>query len=124
VVKTCNRQQATVTHRFGSTMASYLMTKPKKPGWEINMRHAGNVVMAVPLAVSTALIVWKLSFWRLISSTVGLIFFAVTTLVFAVVFYSILEWYWNRPDELAKRLPISSKELRRKTKQYNDNLPK
>jgi hypothetical protein len=100
------------------------MIKPKKPEWEITMRHAGNVVMAVPLAVGAALIVWKFSFWRLISSTLGLILFAVTAIVFAVVFYSIFKWYWNRPDELAKRLPISSKELRRKTKQYYDNLPK
>ena len=100
------------------------MIRQKKPEWEITMRHAGNVVMAIPLAVSVALIVWKLSFWRLISSTVGLIFFAVTAIFFAVFFYSILEWYWNRPSELAKRLPISSKELRRKTKQYYDSLPK
>src|ERR1022692_2556480 len=99
------------------------MITPKRPEWE-TMRHAGNVVMAVPLAVCAALIVWKLSFWLLISSTLGLIFFAVTAIVFAVVFYSILEWYWNRPEELAKRLPISSTELRRKTKQYYNNLPK
>src|ERR1700724_878896 len=106
----------TVANRFGSTMTSYLMIKPKKPEWEITMRHAGNVVMAVPLAVGAALIVWKLSFWRLISSTLGLIFFAVTAIIFAAVFYAILEWYWNRPDDLAKSLPISSKQLRRETK--------
>jgi Cu/Ag efflux pump CusA len=100
------------------------MIRPKKPEWEITMRNAGNVVLAVPLAVGAALLVWKLSFWRLISSTVGLIAFAVSTVVFAIVFYSILEWYWNRPDELAKRIPISSKELRRKTKQFYDSLPK
>jgi phosphate/sulfate permease len=100
------------------------MIKPKKPEWEITVRHAGNVVMAVPLALGGALIVWRLSFWRLISSILGLVFFAITAIVFAVVFYSILEWYWNRPDELTKRLPISSTELRRKTKQYYNNLPK
>ena len=99
------------------------MITRKKPEWEITMRHAGNVLLAVPLAVGVALIVWKLSFWRFISSTLGLTFFAVAAIVFAVVFYSILEWYWNRPAQLAKRIPISSKELRRRTKQFYDNLP-
>jgi phosphate/sulfate permease len=97
------------------------MITPKRPDWEITMRHAGSVVMAVPLAVCAALIVWKLSFWRLISSTLGLIFFAVTAIVFAAIFFSMLEWYWNRPDE---RISISSKELRRRTEQFYDSLPK
>ena len=38
--------------------------------------------------------------------------------------WEILERYWNRPDALVKTLPISSTELRRKTKQYYNNLPK
>ena len=100
------------------------MIRQKKAEWDVAMRHVGNVVLAVPLAVVVALIVWRLSFWRLISSTVGLIAFVVSAVVFAAVFYSILEWYWDRPDELAKRLPISSKELRRKKKQFYDSLPK
>jgi phosphate/sulfate permease len=100
------------------------MITPKKPDWQITMLHVGTVVLVVPLAVGVALIVWKLSFWRLISSTLGLIFFTVAAIVFAVVFYSILEWYWNRPAQLSKRIPISSKELRRRTKQFYDDLPK
>ena len=100
------------------------MITPKKPDWEITTRHAGNVVLAVPLALGVALIVWKLSFWRLVSSTLGHIFFVVAAIVLAVVFYSMLEWYWNRPSQLAKRIPISSKELRRRKKQFYDNLPK
>jgi membrane protein implicated in regulation of membrane protease activity len=100
------------------------MIKPQRPEWEIAMRHAGSAVLAIPLAVCAALILWKLSFWRLISSTVGLVAFAVYAVVFIIVFYSIFEWYWHRPDELAKRLPISSKELRKKTKQFYDSLPK
>jgi hypothetical protein len=50
--------------------------------------------------------------------------FLVAFIVFAVVFYSFLEWFSNRPDEIARRVPTSSKELRRKTKQFFDNLPK
>jgi hypothetical protein len=54
------------------------MIKPQRPEWEIAMRHAGSAVLAIPLAVCAALILWKLSFWRLISSTVGLVAFAST----------------------------------------------
>ena len=78
--------------------------------------------MAVPLAGGAALIVWKLSIWRLISQTLGIVAFLATFIVFSVVFYSFLEWlFWKRPDEIAKRVPTSSKELRRKTKQFFDN---
>jgi len=81
--------------------------------------------MAVPLAGGAALIVWKLSIWRLISQTLGIVAFLATFIVFSVVFYSFLEWlFWKRPDEIAKRAPTSSKELRRKTKQFFDSLPK
>lgn len=75
--------------------------------------------MAVPLAAVAALIVLKT-----ISQTVGIVAFLVTFVIFAVVFYSFLEWFWNRPDEIAKRVPTSSKELRRKTKQFFDSLSK
>jgi membrane protein implicated in regulation of membrane protease activity len=92
------------------------MIRPKKPAWEISVRHAGNKVLAVPLAAGVALIVWKLS--------IGIVAFLVTFVVLAVVFYSFLEWFSDRPDEIAKRVPTSSKELRRKTKQFFDNLPK
>ena len=88
------------------------------------MRHAGSVVIAIPLAFGAALIVWKLSFWRLISPTLGIISFVVTATVFAFVFYAIVEWYLNRPDQLRKKIPITSKELRRRTKRFYDSLPK
>jgi hypothetical protein len=100
------------------------MIRPKKPAWEISVRHAGNKVLAVPLAAGVALIVWKLSIWRAISQAAGIVAFLVTFVVLAVVFYSFLEWFSDRPDEIAKRVPTSSKELRRKTKQFFDNLPK
>lgn len=68
------------------------------------------------------MIVWKLSFWRLIGPTFGLVFFVMTFIVFAAVFYSFLEWFRKRPDEIAKRVPTPSKELRRRTKQFFENL--
>jgi predicted PurR-regulated permease PerM len=101
------------------------MLRPERPAWQLSVGHVGRIVVAVPLAVGAALIVWKLSIWRLISQTLGVTAFLVTFVVFAVVFYSLLEWlFWKRPDEIAKRVPTSSKELRRKTKQFFDSLPK
>lgn len=100
------------------------MIKPEPPAWEISVQRVGHLVIAVLFAAATALIVWKLSIWRVISPTFGLAFFLVTFIVFAVVFYSCFEWFRKRPDEIAKRVPTPSKELRRKTKQFFDNLPK
>ena len=101
------------------------MLRPERPAWQISVGHVGRIVMAVPLAGGAALIVWKLSIWRLISQTLGIVAFLVTFVVFAVVMYFFLEWlYWKRPEEIAKRVPTSSKELRRKTKQFFDSLPK
>lgn len=101
------------------------MLRPERPAWQLFVGHVGRIVMAVPLAAGAALIVWKLSFWRVISQTLGVVAFLVTFVVFAVVLYSLLEWlFWKKPDEIAKRVPTSSKELRRKTKQFFDGLPK
>jgi len=75
----------------------------------------GHTVLAVVFAAAAALIVWKLSVWRVIGPTFGLVFFLVTFVVFAVVFYSFLEWLFRkRPDEIAKRVPTPGKELHRR----------
>jgi hypothetical protein len=100
------------------------MVRPARPAWEISARHAGHLVLAVPLAAGIALIVWKLSVWRTISQALGLVAFLVSFVVFAVAFYSLFEWFWSRPDEIAKKLPISGRELRTKRKQFYDSLPK
>ena len=101
------------------------MIRPERPGWELSVQRVGHTVLAVLYAAAAALIVWKLSIWRVIGPTFGLVFFLVTFVVFAVVLYSFLEWLFRkRPDEIAKRVPTPSKELRRRKKQYFDNLPK
>jgi hypothetical protein len=101
------------------------MTRPKRPAWEVSVSHVGYMVLVFPLAAGAALIVWKLSIWKAISQTIGLVAFLITFIVFAAVFYSILEWvFWNRPDEIRKRIPTSGKELRRQQKEFFDNLPK
>ncbi len=98
--------------------------RPKRPAWENSALHIGSIVAAVPLAAGMALIVWKLSVWRVINQALGIVAFIVTFLVFTVVLYTLFEWFWNRPDEIAKKLPISGKELRRKRKKYYDSLQK
>jgi glucan phosphoethanolaminetransferase (alkaline phosphatase superfamily) len=101
------------------------MIRPERPAWEIFTQKIGYTVLAVPAALGSVLVVWKLSFWRVISQTVGLVAFLVTFIVFALVFYMLFEWLFRkRPDEIARRVPTPSKELRRKTKQFFDNLPK
>jgi hypothetical protein len=101
------------------------MIRPERPAWEISMQKIGHTVLAVLFAAPAALIVWKLSIWRVIGPTSGLAFFVVTFIVFAVVLYLLFEWLFRkRPDEIAKRIPAPSKELRRRTKQFFDNLPK
>jgi len=98
--------------------------RPERPAWEISVRKIGNTVFAVLFAACAALFVWKLSIWQAIGPTVGFVSFLVTFIVFAAVFYSFLEWFRKRPDEIAKRVPMPSKETRRRTKQFFDNLQK
>jgi hypothetical protein len=98
--------------------------RPERPAWQLSVRRVGNKVLAVLYAAVAALIVWKLSIWRVIGPIFGFVFFVVTFIVFGVVFYSFLEWFRKWPDEIAKRVPTPSKELRRRKKKYFDNLPK
>jgi predicted PurR-regulated permease PerM len=101
------------------------LIRPKRPAWDVSVSHVGYIVLAAQLAALATLIVWKLSISRVISQAIGLVAFLVTFLIFSVVFYSLLGWlFWKGPDEIAKKVPTSSKELRRKTKEFYDNLPK
>src|SRR4051812_10063516 len=101
-----------------------MMIEPQKPSWKDSVRHIGNLILTVPLAAAVAGIVWKLSIWRLVNQTLGFVALFITFVVLAVVFYALLEWCWKRPAELAKKLPISSKVLRTRRKEFYDNLPK
>jgi len=52
----------------------------------------------------------------------------IVAVIFLVSFCACyLVWYWiffTRSEELKKKLPISSKELQRKTKEFYDGLPR
>jgi len=98
------------------------MIRPKQPVREASIRRAGNIVLAFPLAVGAALVVWKYSIWRVLGQNLGIGFLVVSFIVFFVLFYSVLQWFWNRRAELAKTLPTSSKELSRRRKAFYDWL--
>ncbi|MGD0468757.1 MAG: hypothetical protein ABSA54_10330 [Terriglobales bacterium] len=100
------------------------MLKLEKPPWQFSALRAGFVVLAVPIAAGLALVAWRLSVIRLISPTLGFVTLLITFVVFSVVFYFLLVWLSNRPEEVAKRVPTRSRELRRKRKAFFDNLPK
>ncbi|MGP0096472.1 MAG: hypothetical protein ACLPHI_05520 [Terriglobales bacterium] len=99
------------------------MLKSEKPPWQFSALRAGFIVLAVPIAAGLALIVWKLSFWRLINPTLGFVTLFITSVVFSIAFYLLLVWLFETA-EVAKRLPTSSRELRRKRRALFDNLPK
>jgi hypothetical protein len=99
------------------------MLKSEKPPWQFSALRAGFIVLAVPIAAGLALIVWKLSFWRLINPTLGFVTLFITSVVFSIAFYLLLVWLFETA-EVAKRLPTSSRELRRKRRAFFDNLPK
>ena len=101
------------------------MTRPKRPAWEVSVSHVGYMVLVFPLAAGAALIVWKLSIWKAISQTIWPCGLPHNLHSFRCRVLLNLEWvFWNRPDEIRKRIPTSGKELRRQQKEFFDNLPK
>jgi hypothetical protein len=100
------------------------MLKSEKPPWQFSALRAGFIVLAVPIAAGLALIVWKLSFWRLINPTLGFVTLFITSVVFSIAFYLLLVWLFEQTAEVAERGPTSSRELRRKRRALFDNLPK
>jgi len=62
---------------------------------------------------------------RLLTPTLGFVMLFLTFVVLAVVFYSFcVRYFVSRSNEIAKRVPIGSKELRRRRKAFYDGLPK
>jgi len=95
------------------------MTREKKTGWRRSVLRIGTAMQAILYAVLVTGIVWRFnpthSYGALVLIFVG----------FCIAFYFLWIWVFvERPAELAKKLPISSKELRRKRQEFYDNLPK
>jgi hypothetical protein len=89
------------------------------------MLSLGTLVMMATLAAGMALIIWRAFISQRLSPIFG---FGVLFLIFVILtsaLYVVWKWiFFEHPDEIAKKLPISGKELRRKKKQFFDNLPK
>ncbi len=94
------------------------MTREKKTGWRRSVLRIGTAMQAILYAVLVTGIVWRfnptLPYGALVLIFVG----------FCIALYFLWIWVFvERPAELAKKLPISSKELRRKRQEFYDNLP-
>ena len=95
------------------------MTLDEKSGWRGPVLRVGAVMQAMLYAVVATLIAWRFN-PTLRSDALFLIFAG-----FSVAFYFLWIWVFvERPAELAKKLPISGKELRRKRQEFYDSLRK
>jgi len=109
---------STVILNGGIIGARRCMTREKKTGWRRSVLRIGTAMQAILYAVLVTGIVWRfnptLPYGALVLIFVG----------FCIAFYFLWIWVFvERPAELAKKLPISSKELRRKRQEFYDNLP-
>lgn len=92
---------------------------PEERGWRGPVQRVGAALQAILYAVVVTLMVWGLK----PTLRTGVLFRIFGG--FCIAFYFLWTWFFvERPAELAKRLPISSKELRRKRQDFYDSLPK
>jgi len=95
------------------------MTQDEKSGWRSLVLRVGAAMQAMLYAVVVTLIVWRFN------PTLGFGALFLIVAVFSVAFYFLWIWVFvERPAELAKKLPLSGKELRRKRQEFYDSLPK
>ena len=95
-----------------------LMTAPKKRGPQRPLYRVGLWVCALAPATLVTIAIQSMK----PSLRLG----AVLSIFLVAWFASHLVGHWamfERPAELRKKLPISSKELRRREKEFYDNLP-
>ncbi len=107
----------------GAIIGAVKAVKPRmiqeKSGWRGPVLRIGAAMQAILYAGVVTLIVWQ--FNPTLRS--GALFLIVGG--FSVAFYFLWMWLFvERPAELAKKVPISGKELRRKMQQFYDSLPK
>jgi hypothetical protein len=95
------------------------MIQDEKSGWRGPVLRVGAAIQAMLYAGAVTLIVWRFSS-TLRSGALFLVFAG-----FSVAFYFLWIWFFVvHPAELAKKLPISGKELRKKRQEFFDRLPK
>ena len=112
-VRTIGRQLSNGVGEDMDVLLSEFMTQDEKSGWRGPVLRVGAAMQAMLFAVVVALIVWRFN-PTLRSGALFLIF-----AIFSVAFYFLWIWVFvERPAELAKKLPISGTELRRKGKNF------
>jgi len=103
-----------------------MIRRPEKPRWQSSVLSVGTAILSALFSAGFVLIIWKRFIWQQLGPTFGV--FAMLFLIFVVLagaFYVLVTWFFfEHPAEIAKKLPISSSELRRKQKEFFDNLPK
>jgi hypothetical protein len=99
--------------------------QPEKPRWQSSVLSVGTAIQTAVIAAGFALIIWKRFIWQQLSPALGFALFLLIFIVLAAAFYVPLKWiFFEHPAEISKKLPISSRELRKKKTQFFDNLPK
>jgi hypothetical protein len=95
------------------------MKEPPKTGWRDRIRPFGLLMYAMASAVLTILAIWPLDI------VVRLRSLLLTFTGLCIAYYFVWKWFfYERPAELEKKLPITSKELRRRKREFYDNLPR
>ena len=95
------------------------MTQDGKSGWRGHVLRVGAAMQAMLYAVVVTLVVWRFN----PTLRLGALFLIFAG--FSIAFYFLWIWVFvDHPAELAKKLPISGKELRRKRQEFYDSLPK
>lgn len=93
------------------------MIEPNKTGWPWSVRRLGSWLYSIGSALLVTTLI-RGSNPTLRPGTILLIIGG-----FCVAFYFLWTWvFFERPAELDKKLPINSKELRRKRKEFFDSF--
>jgi preprotein translocase subunit SecY len=102
-----------------------MIGRPEKPRWQSSVLSVGTAIQTALIAAGFALIIWRRFVWRQLNPTFGFAVLFLIFIVLAVAFYALwMGVFFEHPAEIAKKLPIGSSELRRKKKEFFDNLPK
>ena len=97
----------------------------QKPRWQSRMLSVGTLTMTTLFAAAMTLILWRAFLYQRVGMALGLGVSCFTFLVLSVAFYVLLMWFFfEHPEEIRRRLPYSSKQLRRRREKYFDNLPR
>jgi len=101
---------------------------PLKPRWQVVTLNAGNLLLTGVIAATTTVILYVTCVSYGVAQ--GMWFFPRILLFFSIfvgltaIFYAIWNWaFFDHPYELRRKLPTTSKQMRRERKDFFDDLP-